>query len=81
MYRQIVIERSALYALHLTFKTAKNLCPNLQKPPLPSKIPGYAPDHVNNLLKKLLAEMRGAKNQITLQITFHKEIENNETKY
>ena len=27
----------------LTFRTAKNLCPNLQKPPLPSKIPGYAP--------------------------------------
>ena len=30
--------------LHLTFKTAKNLYPNLQKPPLPSKIPDYAPD-------------------------------------
>ena len=24
-------------------RTDKNLCPNLQKPPLPSKIPGYAP--------------------------------------
>ena len=28
----------------MIFKTTKNLCPNLQKPPLPSKIPGYAPD-------------------------------------
>ena len=28
----------------LTFRTAKNLCPNLQKPPLPSKIPAYAPE-------------------------------------
>ena len=27
--RQIVIERSALKCLHLTLKTAKNLCPNL----------------------------------------------------
>ena len=27
----------------MTFRSAKNLCPNLQKPPLPSKIPGYAP--------------------------------------
>ena len=26
----------------MTFRTAKNLCPNLQKPPLPSKIPGCA---------------------------------------
>ena len=30
--------------LHLTFKTAKHLCPNLQKPLLPSKIPGCAPE-------------------------------------
>ena len=29
--------------LTLTFRTAKNVCPNLQKPPLSSKIPGYAP--------------------------------------
>ena len=26
----------------MTIRTVKNLCPNLQKPPLPSKIPGYA---------------------------------------
>ena len=40
-----VIERNAFYCLHftLTFKIAKNLCPNLQKTPLPSKTPGYAP--------------------------------------
>ena len=31
--------------LHLTFKTAKNLYPNLQKPPLPSKISSYAPGY------------------------------------
>ena len=31
--------------LHLTlaFRTAKNVCPNFQKPPLHLKIPGYAP--------------------------------------
>ena len=42
---QNVIERSGLQYLHLTlmFRTVKNLCPNLYKPPLPSKIPGYAP--------------------------------------
>ena len=27
----------------MTFRNAENLCPNLQKPPLSSKIPGYAP--------------------------------------
>ena len=29
--------------LTLTFRTVKKLCPNLQKPPLPSDIPGYVP--------------------------------------
>ena len=33
-----------------------------------------------NILKGLLAEMRGFKCQITLQITFRKEIENNEVR-
>ena len=28
----------------MTFRTAETLCPNLKKPPLPSKIPGYAPE-------------------------------------
>ena len=41
VYREILIERSALFELkeylHLTFKTAKNLCPNLQKPSLPQR--------------------------------------------
>ena len=47
-YCEIVMERSALKCLHLTltFKTAKNLRPNLQKPPLSSKIHGYAPEMV-----------------------------------
>ena len=31
------------FDLHLT---AKNLCPNLQNPPLPSKLSGYAPGKV-----------------------------------
>ena len=37
--------------------------------------------HVKDLLKDFLAEMRGFKYQITLQIAFRKEIENSETKY
>ena len=45
VYRQIVIERNALWCFRLNFKTAKNLCSNLQKSPLPSKILGYAPKH------------------------------------
>ena len=38
----------------MTFRTAKNLCPNLQKPPLPSKIPGYAPDNCNDFYQYCL---------------------------
>ena len=40
-----IFAKSRFYCLHLNLplKTVKNLCPNLQKPPLPSKIPGYAP--------------------------------------
>ena len=30
----------------MIFETAKNLCPNLQKPPLSSKIHGYTPEMV-----------------------------------
>ena len=37
--------------------------------------------HVKNLLEDLLAEVRGFNYQITLQITFCKEIENDETKH
>ena len=36
--------------------------------------------HVKSLLKDLMAEMRGFKYQITLQITFPKEMKNDETK-
>ena len=34
-----------------------------------------------NLLKDLLVEMKGPKYQITLQVTFCKETENDQTKY
>ena len=37
--------------------------------------------HVKNLLKGLLAEIRGIKYQIALQVTLHKEIGNYELKY
>ena len=35
----------------MTFQTAIDLCPNFQKPPLPSKIPGYAPATPDDLSK------------------------------
>ena len=46
IFERIIFRISALQCLHLTltFRTAENLRPNFQKPPLPSKIPGYAPD-------------------------------------
>ena len=37
--------------------------------------------HFEKFLKDFLTEMRGSKYQITLQITFRKEIENYETTY
>ena len=40
--RDIFLEKVDLH-LNLPLKTVKNLCRNLQKPSLPSKIPGYAP--------------------------------------
>ena len=45
IFERVIFGRSAFSRLHLTlsFRTAKNVCPNFQKPPLPSKIPGYAP--------------------------------------
>ena len=45
IFEEVIFGRSALKCLHLTltFRTAKNLCPNLQKPLLPQDIPGYAP--------------------------------------
>ena len=48
IFDRIIFGRSAL--LTLSFRTAKDLCPNLQKPPLPSKIPGYAPDIVTSVI-------------------------------
>ena len=39
----------------LTFRIAKNLYPNLQKPLLPLKIPGYAPGFPVNFPKFLRA--------------------------
>ena len=38
----------------MTFRTAIDLYPNSQKPPLPSKIPGYAPEPAkNNIIQNL----------------------------
>ena len=37
--------------LNLPLETVKQLCPNLQKPPLPSKIPCYAPVYRSHFLK------------------------------
>ena len=45
----------AVLHLTLTFRTAKNLCPNLQKLPLPANIPGYAPA-LNYVLRAYLPE-------------------------
>ena len=50
LIKLVVFERESYFWLkctvmltfNFTFRTAKNLCPSLQKPPLPSKIPGYA---------------------------------------
>ena len=43
--------KEAILCLHwtLTLKTAKHLCPNLQKPPLPSEIHGSAPEFEGKL--------------------------------
>ena len=42
-YLEIVCSVGDIYITSI-FRTSKNLCPNLQKPPLPSKIPAYAPE-------------------------------------
>ena len=52
IFDRIIFGRSAL--LTLSFRTAKDLCPNLQKPPLPSKIPGYAPENTYGITSVLL---------------------------
>ena len=36
-----------MLTFNFDIQNVKDLCPNLQKPPLPSKIPGYAPDIVD----------------------------------
>ena len=62
IFERVIFGRSALWCLHvtLTFRTAKTLCPNLQKPPLPSKIPGYAP-----VMLTIVAELPKFSSQFT----------------
>ena len=52
MKELVIFGRSALSCLHLTltFRTAKNLCPTLKKPPLPSKISDYRPVATNSAI-------------------------------
>ena len=41
-------KREVMFPWNLSLRTVKNMYPNFQKPPLPSKIPGYAPDVLSN---------------------------------
>ena len=54
-----VFERdSYMFTFNFSLRTVKNLCPNLQKPPLPSKIPGYAPGQVMFYLWKIRSVLK-----------------------
>ena len=41
-------KREVMFPWNLSLRTAKNLYPNFQKPPLLSKIPDYARDVLSN---------------------------------
>ena len=44
-------KQTLMFTFKFTSRTVKHLCPNLQKPPLPSKIPDYAPMYRSHFLK------------------------------
>ena len=56
-----------MLTFNFDFQNCNNLCPNFQKPPLPSKIPGYAPVLIKlltlfnywcNQMQKLIAAVK-----------------------
>ena len=55
LLKLVLFERDSEFwkqrTVFLSLKTVENLCPKFQKPPLPSKTPGYAPDVLAEVLK------------------------------
>ena len=67
--QELFFEEAHFQCLHLTltFRTTKNLCPNLQKPQ-PSKIPGYAPGQVEKKQQKSNLWFTTCKNRLSVYV-------------